>query len=255
MLILLSPAKRLDSNRVNKVNAYTLPDHLRQSEILVNALKKKSPRKLSELMNINASLAQLNFERYQQWHLPFTVENSLPAAFAFRGDVYQGLKIEEFSEEDLQYAQQHLRILSGLYGLLRPLDLIQLYRLEMGTKLKTGRKKNLYEFWGKTITQSVKQALTEQDDNLMINLASDEYFKSINTDTINTRVITPVFKEFKNGTYKFMSFYGKKARGLMASYLLRNKVTTVEGIKLFGEQGYLFNESLSNADKLVFTRS
>lgn len=254
MLIVISPAKTLDfDNQINHESS-SLPEHLKKSEQLISALKKKSTSKLSDLMNISPKLAQLNYNRFQEWNLPFTHENAKQAVFVFKGDVFVGLDIDKFLEEDLIYTQQHFRILSGLHGLLRPFDLIQPYRLEMGTKLKYRRKNNLYEFWGDIITKSVQEALNEQGDDVLINLASDEYFKSINKKKLNARIITPIFKDFKNGEYKFLSFFGKKARGMMASYILLNRIKKADDIKFFEEDGYFYNENLSSADNFVFTR-
>lgn len=254
MLILISPAKTLDfESQVNTV-FHTIPDHLDKSKQLIAKLKKLKPKQLVQLMNISHKLAQLNFERFQLWDLDHSVENTKQAVFAFKGDVYQGLEIQQFSENDLKYTQDHLRILSGLHGLLRPMDLIQPYRLEMGTPIGANRKKNLYDFWGDSITSLVKQQLTKTNSSILVNLASEEYFKSINTDQLEATVVTPVFKDFKNGTYKFLSIYGKKARGMMARYILKNKIEDVNHLKLFEEEGYFYNEKLSSVLKPVFTR-
>lgn len=254
MLTIISPAKTLDYDSQIICEEFTIPDHLDKSEQLVGMLKKKSPAKLSDLMNISTKLGQLNHERFQQWDLPFTRENARQAVFVFRGDVYLGLDINRFLREDLLYAQDHLRILSGLHGLLRPLDLIRPYRLEMGTRLKFRRKSNLYEFWGDLITQSLQEAIDEQGDGMLVNLASDEYFKSINLKKLNARIVTPVFKDYKNGKYQFLSFYGKKARGMMARYILTNRITTIDGVKCFEEEGYVYNDAQTRGDQLVFTR-
>ena len=254
MLIIISPAKTLDFKTDITYGKYTLPEHLGKSEHLVSRLKEMSPQELSGLMNISTKLAMLNYERYKEWHLPFNNKNARQAIFAFKGEVYTGININSFSDEQLEYAQKHLRILSGLHGSLRPLDLIQPYRLEMGTRLSGDKYKNLYEFWDNDITLSIQEALAGQGDNLLINLASDEYFKSINTKLLNARIITPVFKEYKNGTYKFLSVYGKKARGMMTRFILQNKLKTIDDLKLFEEEGYYYNENLSSEDIPVFTR-
>lgn len=254
MLTIISPAKTLDFNAEVKISDFTIPDFLPQSEKLVAALKKKKPSELSRLMNISPKLAQLNYQRYQEWEQPFTPDNAKQAIIVFKGDVYIGLDIEQFLESDFLYAQGHLRILSGLHGLLRPLDLIMPYRLEMGTKLKYRRKNNLYEFWGDEITKALQESLDRMEEDTLVNLASDEYFKSINSKKLKAKIITPVFKDFKNGEYKFLSFFGKKARGLMARYILKNQINTIDGLKLFEEDGYFYNEPLSEIDKLVFTR-
>ena len=213
----------------------------------------KAPE-LSQLMGISPKLGQLNFERYQEWVTPYNISKTRQAIFAFKGDVYNGLNIDIFTEEDLIHAQSQLRILSGLYGVLRPMDSILAYRLEMGTKLKYRSKNNLYEFWGDIITISLQNAIDKQGDDILINLASNEYFKSINTKKLKARIVTPVFKDFKNGEYKFMSFYGKKARGMMARYILLNQIKKIDDIKFFEEDGYLYNDKFSKEDKLIFTR-
>lgn len=254
MLVVIAPAKTLDFNKEIIFTEYTIPEHLNKSEQLVIVLRKKPPVKLSELMAISPKLSQLNYERFQEWHLPFKEDNARQAVFVFRGNVYLGLDIDRFLRDDLLYSQNHLRILSGLHGLLKPLDLIQPYRLEMGSKLKYRGKNNLYEFWGDLITKSLQTALDEQGDNLLINLASDEYFKSVNTKKLKARIITPVFKDYKNGSYKFLSFYGKKARGMMARYILKKRITNIDDLKLFEEEGYFYNDNLSEGDELVFTR-
>lgn len=254
MLVIISPAKTLDFNDKIETSTYSIPGHLDKTELLVNNLKRKSPKKIVDLMNVSPKLGQLNFERYQEWNQPFTTENSKQAIFVFKGDVFVGLDIKRFSEKDLEYTQEHLRILSGLHGLLKPLDLIQPYRLEMGTKLKYRRKNNLYEFWGGLITNSLQESINKQGDNILINLASDEYFKSIDIAKLSAEVVTPVFKDFKNGEYKFLSFYGKKARGMMARYILKNQINTIDDLKFFEEDGYFYNDNLSKDDKLVFTR-
>ncbi len=254
MLIVISPAKTLDYSKDIDSNSFSIPENLDKSETLVGVLKKQSVRRLSDLMSISPKLGHLNHQRFQEWQLPFTQENAKQAVFVFKGDVYVGLDIDIFLNEDLQYAQDHLRILSGLHGVLKPLDLIQPYRLEMGTKLKYRRINNLYEFWGDTITKSIQEAIDAQGDDILINLASDEYFKSINTKKLKARIITPVFKDFKNGEYKFMSFFGKKARGMMTRYILLNRLKNVDDLKFFEEDGYFYNDNLSKNDQFVFTR-
>ena len=255
MLIIISPAKTLNFTTDIPCTTYTVPKHLNQSEQLVRVLEEKNPDQLSKLMGISSKLSMLNYQRYKQWHLPFTNINARQAAFVFKGEVYTGLDINRFSEEDLEYSQKHLRILSGLYGVLRPLDLIQPYRLEMGIKLKVSGKKNLYDFWDRIITNSVLMAIEEQQDKLLVNLASSEYFKSIHTKELNARIITPVFKDFKNGSYKFLSTYGKKARGMMTRFILQNRLKTADGLKLFEEDGYFYNENFSTENTFVFTRN
>lgn len=254
MLIVISPAKTIDFETNIGYDKYTTPEHLNKSEQLVRQLRKMSPQELSGLMNISTKLAMLNYNRYKEWYLPFNDQNARQAIFVFKGEVFRGIDIERFSDEDLEYTQNHLRILSGLHGTLRSLDLIQPYRLEMGIKLTGKEYKNLYEFWNNEITNSIQTVLNEQGDDLLINLASDEYFKSINTKQLKARIITPIFKEHKNGTYKFLSVYGKKARGMMSRFILQNKLKTADDLKLFEEDGYYFNENLSSKDSPVFTR-
>jgi cytoplasmic iron level regulating protein YaaA (DUF328/UPF0246 family) len=254
MLIIISPAKTIDETPIQVNVAKSHPEFLKEAETIVQVLKKYSPARIAKLMRINPKLAQLNFERYQEWSLPFTNDNSKPALFAFNGDVYNGLKANEYSHEDLQYAQQNLRILSGLYGLMKPMDLMQPYRLEMGTNLKLKRKGNLYEFWGKKLTISMNAALENAQTDVLINLASNEYYKVLQPNALNCKIITPVFKEFSNGTYKFMSVFGKRARGLMASYIIRNRLEHPDELKLFGEEGYFYNDNLTEGNQWVFTR-
>jgi len=256
MLIILSPTKTIDITGKPAFVNHTLPDNLSKSQKLINILKKHSTEELSNLMNISPKLAQLNFERFQQWQLPFTPENAKQTLFTFKGEVFSGLDAESLSKHDVEFSQDHLIILSGLYGTLRPLDLIQPYRLEMGTKSSFAGKKNLYEFWKTIITNNLHKALDEQGDNILINLASNEYFKSIDTKKLDARIVTPEFKEFKNGTYKIVTIYAKKARGLMTRFILQNRLTDPEQIKLFDKEGYYFNEQLTtNSDKPVFTRN
>lgn len=254
MLVVISPAKTLNFDTKSSTELKSVPENLNKSRQLVSALKKFKPKQLSDLMKISPKLGQLNFERYQEWNLDKSTENTKQAILAFKGDVYIGMYVQQFSQDDLEYAQEHLRILSGLHGILKPMDLIQAYRLEMGTKLSIRGKKNLYEFWGDLITKSINTDLNNINSDLLINLASDEYFKSINTKRLKARIITPIFKDFKNGSYKFLSFYGKKARGMMARYIIKNRVEHVDDLKLFEEDGYFYNDNLSNEDNLVFTR-
>ncbi len=254
MLIIISPAKTISEAPLNLEIPSAFPEFMGEAAEIVQVLKKYSANRIGKLMSINPKLAQLNFERYQEWQLPFTEENSKPAVFAFNGDVYNGLKVEDYSNDDLLYAQQHLRILSGLYGLLKPLDLIQPYRLEMGTKLKLKRKKNLYEYWENKLTKALNLLLEENKQDLLINLSSNEYYKAIRPSGLSSKIITPVFKDFKNGSYKFMSVFGKKARGLMASYIIKNRLEDPGQIKLFEEDGYYYNDQLTEGNQWVFTR-
>lgn len=254
MLIVISSSKILDFKPQNFLIRYTQPHFVQYSEILMDALRKLKPKQIAELLNINPSLAMLNFERYAKWNLPFTPENAKQAILAFKGEVYHGLKAWTFREEDFLYAQDHLRMISGLYGLLRPLDLMQPYRLEMGIKLKTPGNNNLYQFWGDSITHKINEALKPMKRPVLVNLASAEYFKSVNRKLLNTPVITPEFLNSKNGNYQAIVVYLKKARGMLSRFIIKNQISDPEDIKAFDEEGYLFNPRLSKSDHWVFTR-
>ncbi len=254
MLLVVSPAKKLDFESQSVTGKYTLPTLLEQSQLLIEDCLKLSPSEISSLMKLSDKLAGLNAARFGEWSLPFTVENAKQAVLSFNGDVYTGLDANTFSDEDFNFAQQHFRILSGLYGLLKPLDLIQAYRLEMGCKLANVRGDNLYHFWGNVITDELNSTLEEQGDDTLINLASTEYFKSVNKTLLKANIITPVFKDWKNGQYKIISFYAKKARGLMARFIIQNKINQKEQLKQFDLAGYQYNESISQGNDWVFTR-
>ena len=252
MLVVISPAKTF-SKEVNPPSIeYSQPSQLEQSEKLIGKLRGLSKKKLADLMSLSDDLVNLNIDRHASWHRPFTEGNSDPAILAFNGEVYRGLDAKSLSEEELEYAQDHLRILSGLYGSLRPLDLIQPYRLEMGSKLKYYRKNNLYQFWGDEITNELNKDLGES--GLLINLASNEYFKSVNTKKLKARIITPVFKDFSNGEYKSLMTYAKHARGMMSRYIIQEKVENLELLKSFNGGGYCFNRDMSDDNNMVFTR-
>ncbi len=256
MLIILSPTKTIDITAKPPVSEFTLPAHTGKSKKLAGLLKNLTARELALLMNISPKLAQLNFERFQQWSDSFNQENSLQALFAYKGEVFHGLDALTLSEEDILFAQKHLVILSGLYGTLKPLDMIQPYRLEIGLKWETNFFKNLYEYWKETVTKSIKEAVAMQGDNILINLASNEYFKSIDTKKLNAAIITPEFKENKNGIYKTVTIYTKKARGLMTRFIIENRIKNPGQIKLFDYEGYYYNDRLTqNPDKPVFTRN
>lgn len=254
MLLVVSPAKNLDYTSELATQTFSQPQLLEQSQLLIEECKKLSPADISSLMGISDKLAGLNAARFGEWHQPFTPENARPAVLAFNGDVYTGLDASSFSEDDFSFAQQHMRILSGLYGLLKPLDLMQAYRLEMGSKLANERGANLYKFWGNIITDALNSALAEQGDDILVNLASNEYFKSVQKKRLSATIITPAFKDWKNGQYKMISFYAKKARGLMARYIIQNKVSDVESLKGFNLGGYEYNSDLSQGNDWVFTR-
>ncbi|MFC2148132.1 MAG: peroxide stress protein YaaA [Eudoraea sp.] len=253
MKIVLSPAKSLDFERPIPTVKYTQPAFLEQSEKLIKVLARKNPKSLSKLMSISNDLAELNWERNQKFSLPFTPENARPAIYAFNGDVYQGLDAYSISENNLEKLQDTLRILSGLYGVLKPLDLIQPYRLEMGTQLKIGRKKNLYDFWKQSVTDFLNDELEEGE--LFINLASNEYFGAVDEKKLKTNVITPVFKDWKNDKLKVISFFAKKARGSMVRYILDTDAKTLEDIRGFNLDEYIYSkEHTLKENQPVFIR-
>ena len=254
MLLLISPAKTLDFETPAPTAEFTQADFLKQSKQLISELRALAPHDISALMNISDKLGTLNFDRFAKWKMPFKPSNAKQALFAFQGDVYTGMQAEVFSMADIQFAQQHLRILSGLYGLLRPLDLIQAYRLEMGTQFANLRGKNLYEFWGDDITKALNKQLKVLNSSTIINLASNEYFSSVKPKLLNAKIITPVFKDKKNGHYKIISFFAKKARGMMSAYIIQNRITEPSAIKNFTIAGYRFNPDMCNELEWVFTR-
>ncbi|HAX09926.1 MAG TPA: peroxide stress protein YaaA [Marinobacter hydrocarbonoclasticus] len=253
MLMIISPAKTLDYESPLATETHTQPDFLDDACELIDQLKELEPHQVSNLMSISDKLGQLNAERFQSWHTPFTPDNARQAVLAFKGDVYTGLDAESFSEEDFSFAQKHLRILSGLYGLLKPLDLMQPYRLEMGTRFENTRGKDLYAFWGSKITDALNQLLAS-DDKVLVNLASNEYFKSVQKKHLDARLVTPQFKDWKNGQYKMISFYAKKARGLMCRYAIQNRITQADDLKGFNLDGYYFSEDQSDNNNWVFLR-
>ena len=254
MIIVLSPAKTLDYEFDNDTNN-SVPSFLSQSSKLIGQLKKKEPKDIASLMGLSDKLATLNYDRYQSWTASKKVSNDTkPALLVFKGDVYQGLQAEDLSKKEMNFAQKHVRILSGLYGILRPLDLMKPYRLEMGTKLETAQGKNLYEFWGDKIQKNVLDELKNQKSDLLINLASKEYFSVLGKVPEDINVISPAFKDFKNGKYKIISFYAKKARGLMARWIIQNKVTDFENLKDFDVDGYKYSKAESTSTTPVFLR-
>lgn len=252
MKIIISPAKSLDFESSSKTSVYTQPSFLKESSLLNEKLKVLSKKKLSDLMKISPALADLNYDRNQNWHQPFSLKNSKQAIYAFTGEVFRGIDIASLAEEKIPLLQDRLRILSGLYGLLKPLDLIQPYRLEMGTRINIGKADNLYKFWDSNLADALNNEM--KDSDLLINLASSEYFKAVPKKVLKTPMITPVFKELKNGDYKIVMTYAKKARGLMVRYIIENDVNTLEELKGFHTEGYAFTESLSTETELVFTR-
>ena len=254
MLFVISPAKYLNENQTAPVAAYSQPDLLADAAVLMDELRRLAPQDIAKLMHVSDKIALLNAERNAAWQPPFTPENAKQAVYLFNGDVYEGLAAESLPPAGVDYLQAHLRILSGLYGLLRPLDLIQPYRLEMGTALANPRGKNLYEFWGDTIAEALNRALAEQQTDTLINLASQEYFKSV-SGKLKARLITPVFKDEKNGQYKVISFYAKRARGLMVRYAAEQQISEPEELKAFDLEGYAYNAAASNEKEWVFLRA
>ncbi len=254
MLLVISPAKTLDYETAPVIASHTQPLFVDQAQALIRQLRELSVQDVATLMKLSDKLAALNVARYASWQPEFTCANAKQALLAFKGDVYTGLDAESFSAEDFTYAQQHLRMLSGLYGLLRPLDLMQPYRLEMGTKFANSRGKDLYAFWGSIITDALNEALAGQAQPVLINLASNEYFKAVKPKQLNARIITPVFKDWKGGQYKIISFYAKKARGLMSRYIIQHRLSEPEQLKGFDLEGYRFAASLSQGDSWTFIR-
>ena len=254
MIIILSPAKSLYDHSPVQFEKFTEPEFMAEAEKVVSMMKKQKPAQLATLMDISPKLATLNFHRYQDWTSTYTPEKSWQAILMFNGTMYQGMKAETFSPAEFEIAQQKLRILSAVYGLLKPLDLIQPYRLEMGTNISVSRKKNLYEFWKVKITAKLNQQLAQTDQNILINLASNEYFSTVDTKKLKARIITPSFKEQKDSKYQMVSFYAKRARGLMSRFIIQNNITNTEEIKAFDLEGYYFNNQLSKENNWVFTR-
>ena len=253
MLILISPAKNLNFDPLERELEVTQPAFLKETRALAKTAKSLSKSQLKRLMNLSDKLTELNYERFQAFKTPFTLENAKPAALAFAGDVYQGLQASTLKSDDLNWAQDHLRILSGLYGLLRPLDLIQPYRLEMGRPLKTDQANDLYGFWQDKLTRQVNKDLN--GSKTLVNLASNEYFGAIDPDKIKGEIITPQFKEIRDGKARFISFSAKKARGTMARYIIDQRIDEPEKLKGFKREGYKFNKTLSKGTQWVFTRT
>jgi len=253
MILVISPSKTMVFEG-RQYHGFSQPVLLNQSRQLVEELKKLSPRQVGKLMSVSDKLAQLNWQRYQDFTTPFDLDNAKQALLAFKGDVYSGLDAEIFSDADLTFAQDHVRILSGLYGILKPLDLMQAYRLEMGIKLSIGRSKNLYEFWNNRVTETLNDDMKVQKYPVLVNLASDEYFKVIHPKILKTPVLKISFKENKNGTYKVIAIHAKRARGLMAKYVVKNRIQNTEDLKSFDSNGYAFNKASSSNEELVFCR-
>jgi cytoplasmic iron level regulating protein YaaA (DUF328/UPF0246 family) len=252
--MVISPAKTLDYETPPATPRFTQPEHLDHAQDLIQQLRDFTPAQIAELMHLSDKLAGLNAARFGSWERPFNPSNAKQALLAFKGDVYTGLNAEDFSEADFDFAQIHLRMLSGLYGVLRPLDLMQPYRLEMGTKLANPRGNNLYDFWGERISGWLNEALAAQGDELLLNLASNEYFSAVKRKALNAQIIDTEFKDLKNGQYKIISFYAKKARGLMARYVIKERLTNPAGLKDFTYEGYAYSSAQSTPSKLVFLR-
>ena len=254
MLIVISPAKTLDLESKYKSPLTTRPEFLPDSGKLIKIMREYSAQDLKQLMNTSDAISTLNVERFKKWKTPFSETNARPAIFTFKGDVYTGLEVENFSSADLKYAQDHLRILSGLYGALKPLDLMQAYRLEMGTSISNERGKNLYEFWGDKVTDAINRDMSAQKDDTLVNLASNEYFSVLNKKSVQANIVTPVFKDYSNGKYRVISFYAKKARGKMAAWIIQNRVSKPGALADFAIDGYRYSSAESSPDKPVFLR-
>lgn len=254
MLILVSPAKTLDFEQPPLTQVYSQPDFLYHSQELIQVCRQLAPSDIATLMKVSDKIAGLNAARFEGWQPQFTLENAKQAIFAFRGDVYTGFDADTLSSQELERAQSQLRILSGLYGLLRPLDLILPYRLEMGTALNNARGKNLYDFWGDILTLAVNKTLTEQGDRMVVNLASNEYFKAIKVRQLDGQLITPVFKDYKNGQYKVISFFAKRARGMMARYIIKQQINSIDELIKFDAAGYYYSEEHSTQSEPTFLR-
>lgn len=256
MIIVLSPAKTLDFESPLATDKHTKPRFQSEARKLVEILRGKSEKEIASLMSLSPKLTKLNVQRYREFSDRADAKNARPALLAFKGDVYQGLQAERFDARDLNYAQDHLRILSGLYGMLRPLDLMQPYRLEMGTSLANEAGKDLYAFWGDRITRALNEELAGQKPKALVNLASNEYFGAVNAELLDGRIVTPVFKDrAKNGDYRVLSFFAKRARGMMAAWIIRERVDTLKGLKDFAEEGYRYSEAQSEPDRPVFLRA
>jgi cytoplasmic iron level regulating protein YaaA (DUF328/UPF0246 family) len=254
MIITLSPSKGQDFETPGLSKTYTKPADIKDSALLIKELRKIKNKKLQEMMAISENIASLNVERYKKFKTPFTTKNAKQAIFAFKGDVYSGLALDEFTDDDYAYAQDHLRILSGLYGCLRPMDLIQPYRLEMKTRLKNDRGENLYQFWDDRITRSLNKELKMQREPLLVNLASNEYFKSVKPKLLEGRLLNINFKETKDGKTRVVAIFAKRARGMMADYIIRHRIEKPEDLKKFNLGGYKFNKVLSDDKQWTFER-
>ncbi len=254
MKIIISPAKKIDSSKDRNDIPFSEPCFLNKSIELVNILKEFSPTELSRLMGVSANLGLLNSDRYLSWSLPFNLNNAKQAILSFKGSVFSAMNTEDFNKTDFDFAQKHLRILSGLYGILRPLDLIQPYRLEMGTKIRTENAKDLYQFWRETLTCNLAEEIADKKTRCLLNLASNEYSKSLNLKELGVPIVTPVFKDFKDGKLKVISFFAKKARGNMCRYIIKNKINSYKKLVDFSEEGYIFDKDISSNSEFIFVR-
>ena len=254
MIVLMNSSKTLDMENPAATRRYTIPELIKDAEELTDVLRAFDSAALAELMGVSPKLAQLNVERYQNWHTPFSLTNAKQALTAFRGDVFSGMAVDSYSEEDFRFAQSHIRIMSGLYGILRPLDLIQPYRLEMATRLSTNRGNNLYTFWEDRLTKVLRRLVRKEKSSILINLSSQEYLKSIKLNELNAQVITPVFQEIREGKPRTVVIYTKKARGLMCDEIIRKQIKDQEGLKGFNREGYHFNYTRSSDKRFVFER-
>jgi len=254
MIAVISPAKKLNFNADSPIKAFTQCDFLDESKKLVDKAKDYTFDDIMKLMSVSENIANLTVQRFQDWNLPFDEQNAKQAALAFNGDTYTGLDAETFSQDDFNYSQDHLRILSGLYGLLRPLDLIQPYRLEMGTTMNNSKGKNLYEFWGTKISEQLNRDVNNHKSKYIVNCASDEYFKVIDLPTLNVPVIKPIFKDVKNGAPKVISFFAKRARGMMSKFIIKNRVQSIDDLHGFNDNGYKFQPAQSENHELLYIR-
>ncbi|CAB1060461.1 UPF0246 protein YaaA [Olavius sp. associated proteobacterium Delta 1] len=254
MIIVINSSKTLDFQQIARISKHTIPELVKDADILVKELRKLSTSDFSKLLKTSEKLTKLNVERYANWQTDVKESNAKQAMLAFRGDIYSGMDVDNYNIKDFNFAQKHVRILSGLYGMLRPLDLIQPYRLEMAAKLTTIRGKNMYDFWGTKINEILKKLLKQEKSGTLVNLCSIEYFKAIKSDLLDVKVITPAFKEFRDGSYRFITLYAKKARGMMCNYIIQNHLKEVDDLKSFDVEGYQFNRKISSGKEWVFTR-
>jgi len=254
LIILMNSSKTLDFQQKAKISKHTIPELKKDADHLAKELRQLSPADLSNLLKTSEKLTKLNVERYAGWQTQVNESNAKQALLAFKGDIYSGMAVDDYTTKDFNFAQKQVRILSGLYGILRPLDLIQPYRLEMATKLATTRGKNMYDFWGTKINAILKALLKQEKSDTLVNLCSMEYFKALKSDRLDAKVITPAFKEFKDGTYRFITLYAKKARGMMCNYIIRNQLKEANDLKSFNVEGYQFSKKMSSDEQWVFTR-